>query len=57
MGFKFGVAANTQNCTKKELVDILYNWVTKAEQPPYYVRYKFAETDQKRFKVPITLNF
>jgi len=55
VGFKYGVAANTKNCTKKELFDILYNWLTKGEQPPYYVWYKYAENDQKRFKVPLSL--
>jgi len=56
-GFKYAVASDTENTTKAELFDVLYNWVVNEVQPPYYVRYKFAETDEKRFKVGISLNF
>jgi hypothetical protein len=56
-GFKFMVKATTNNCSKKELFDILYDWVTKEQQPVFYVGYKYAETDQKRFKVRLTESF
>jgi len=39
------------------LFDILYDWVTKEQQPVFYVGYKYAETDQKRFKVRLTESF
>lgn len=53
-GFKFMVWANKGYATKKELMDILYQWVNSTiSQPPYYVGYKFADTDNDRFKVPV----
>ena len=52
-GFKFMVKAPITNAKRVELYKILYDWVTKAIQPPYYVEYKYAETDQQRFKVPV----
>lgn len=55
-GFKYMVYAHALNCSKKFLIDILYEWVTNEVQPPYFVSYKYASTDEKRFKVPICLN-
>jgi hypothetical protein len=56
-GFKYMVYANTQDATRKELFDILYNWATeKITAVPWYVRYKYAVTDDERFKVPITMS-
>jgi hypothetical protein len=56
-GFKFAVAASTENSTKKDLFDAFFEWVTKEIEPSYWVRYKYAETDANRFKVPLALNF
>ena len=56
-GFKYAVALDIKNGTRKELFDALYNWVTKDIVPTWYIRYKFAETDDKRFKVGLSLNF
>jgi len=56
-GFKYGVAASIQNSTKAELFNAMYDWVIKGISLPWWIRYKFAETDEKRFKVPISLNF
>jgi len=56
-GFKYGVASVNTNCTKAELFKHLFDWVVNEVEPPYYVRYRFAETDAKRFKTPLSLNF
>jgi hypothetical protein len=56
-GFKQAVASESRNCTKAELFNYLYDWVINQVEPPYYVRYKYAETDDQRFKVPLSLNF
>jgi len=56
-GFKYGVAADRTNCSKADLFKHLFEWVTKEVSLPYYVRYKFAETDANRFKTPISLTF
>ena len=53
IGYKFMVKSNTKNCSKQDLFDIMYNWVNKGIQPPYYVSYKYANTDMERFKVPL----
>jgi hypothetical protein len=55
-GFKAAVASSVENCTKAELFDILYDWITKEVNLPYYVFSKYAHTDAQRFKVPITFN-
>jgi hypothetical protein len=52
-GFKFMVKGHIGNVKRKELFNILYDWVTKGIQPPYYVEYQYAMTDEQRFKVPI----
>ncbi len=56
-GFKYAVAMDIKNGTKAELFNVLYDWVTKEVQPIWYVRYKYAETDDKRFKVALSLNW
>ena len=57
VGFKYGVAMSIVNGNKKELFDAFYNWVVKGIDLPYYIRYKYANTDNQRFKTPICLNF
>jgi hypothetical protein len=53
LGFKFMVKSNVRNIRKQDLFDILYDWVNDNIHPPYYVTYKYAETDEERFKVPL----
>jgi len=53
VGFKFMVKARVENCKKAELFNVLYDWITKEVQVPWYVEYKYASTEQDRFKVPM----
>jgi len=57
IGFKYMVKAATDNCTKTELFNILYDWVVKKIEPVWYVNYRYAETDSQRFKVKLTESF
>ena len=50
-GFKYMVKATVENAKLVELYQVLYDWVVNEVQPPWYVEYKYAETDMKRFKV------
>lgn len=53
-GFKFMVKANVVNISKQDLFNQLYDWVTeKIQAPDWFVDYKYAKTDEERFKVPI----
>lgn len=52
-GFKFMVKCMVMDATRSELFNVLYNWVTKEEQPPWWVEYKFAHDDEHRFKVSL----
>jgi hypothetical protein len=55
-GYKYMVKANVREATKAELLNVLHGWVNGSlSTPPYYVDYKFAETDTQRFKVPISM--
>ena len=54
VGYKYMVKARVENAKKTELFDILYNWVMNEKQVPWYVEYRFASTEQDRFKVSIT---
>jgi len=56
-GFKYGIALDIKDGTKAELIKLAYNWIVKEIELPWYVRYKLAETDVKRFKVPLSLNW
>jgi len=56
-GFKYAVALDIQNGTKAELIKHFYDWIHKSINLPWYVRYKFAETDVKRFRVGLSLNW
>jgi hypothetical protein len=55
-GYKFRVSANVKDCTKKELINILYDWVINEKPIPWYANYKYVETDMERFKPPLSLN-
>lgn len=52
-GFKYMVKTNIENAKKNELFNILYNWVIKEEIPDWWVEYKYAATDNDRFKVAL----
>ena len=55
-GYQFMVSTNVKNYKKAELLNIFYQWVTgKIEQPNYYIKYKYVETDEERFKIPLSL--
>jgi len=53
VGFKFMVKANIVDCKRNELFNAMYDWVTKSIQPDWFIQYRFAETDDKRFKVSL----
>ena len=52
-GFKYMVKADVTNCKKAELFNVLYNWVVKEEIPDWWVVYRYAHTDNDRFKVAL----
>jgi hypothetical protein len=55
-GYKYMVYSHKSNATKKELLDIFYQWVNGLiDQVPYYIGYKYAINDTDRFKVKLTL--
>jgi hypothetical protein len=55
-GFKYCVYARTQNASRTELLNVLYDFVTgKIEDiQEYYINIFVAQTDKQRFKVPIS---
>ena len=44
-----------QSITKDELFNAFYQLVVNNIVLPYYYQYKFAETDEKRFKIKISI--
>lgn len=54
VGFKFMVWSRVDRFKRKELFDILYLWVSQIMYVPE-CPYRFADTDEKRFKVPLSL--
>jgi len=55
-GYKYMVNSNVKNISKAELYNYLYQWVTeKIVHLPWYINYKYAETDEKRFKPGLSL--
>jgi len=53
-GFKYMVHSNVQRYNKQQLFDIAYLWFTQITYTPE-CPYRFADTDEKRFKVSLTL--
>ena len=53
VGYKYMVKGVVDSIHKTELFNVLYNWVVNEIQPPFFVLYKYAETEQKRFKVSL----
>jgi hypothetical protein len=56
-GFKYAVALDIKDGTKAELFEAFYQWICKLNELPWYIRYKCAETDEKRFRVNLSLNW
>jgi hypothetical protein len=54
-GFKYMVKANVENLTKNKLFDLMYEWIISKSntQLPWYVGYKYASSNDFRFKVPL----
>ena len=53
-GYKFMVSSNVQRFSKKELSDIMYLWISQEMYIPE-CPYRFADTNEKRFKVPLSM--
>ena len=55
-GFKYMVKGYSGEATRKQLYELLYGWITNGVTAmPYYADYKFAPTDDERFKVPLSM--
>ena len=55
-GYKYMVKGYSGEATRKQLYDLLYGWITNGVTAmPYYADYKFAPTDNERFKVPLSM--
>jgi hypothetical protein len=56
VGFKYCASTYTRNISQRDLINVLYEVVTKGEDNvniPYFVVVDIAQDDSKRFKVPI----
>ena len=53
MGYKYCIYSRALNSTKKELVNALYDAITKDIVTPWYSNIIIAQSDKQRFKVPI----
>ena len=56
-GFKYAVACDITQATKAEVLNAMYNWIFKDINLDFYIRYKYAITNNDRFKKPLSLNF
>ena len=54
-GFKYMVYADVKNCSKADLLNWFYKWVIKEENLPPHILYKYASTDDKRFKLSLSI--
>jgi hypothetical protein len=56
-GYQFMVNANVKDCTKAELLKEFYKWVTSEGEHhlPWWINYRYAETDLKRFKISLSM--
>ena len=55
IGYKYMVRGDSYWMTKKELFDEFYNFIIKGTNLNSDIDYKYAETDLKRFKLPISM--
>lgn len=55
VGFKFMVKCRVADALKAELFKVFYDWVTSKgfKTLPWWIDYKYAATEQDRFKVSI----
>jgi len=54
-GFKYCIYARCVNATKEELFNILYDLITdKIKDTPWWTNVHYAETDEQRFKIPLS---
>jgi hypothetical protein len=54
-GFKYCVFARGCNAKQNELFNMLYDIVTeRIEDTPWYIQLIVAQTDEQRFKVPLS---
>lgn len=53
VGFRFMVKCRVCDAGKAELLKVLYYWVMKQVEPSWWVEYKYAATEQDRFKVSL----
>jgi hypothetical protein len=56
-GFKYCVFARVLNAKQKDLFDLLYKVVTGTNDEgtiPWYIQYIEAQSDEQRFKVPLS---
>ena len=56
-GFKYGIYGRKCDITRKQLYQLFYDIVFNEVEPPWYITYRYATDDAKRFKVPIRLNW
>ena len=54
VGYKFMVKSTVEDAKLNELFNVLYDWVINEVDVPYWIQYKFADTEQKRFKVSLS---
>lgn len=55
-GFKYMVSCRKEMSNKALLIKNMFDWVTqKINNLPYYIQTRYAETDEQRFKVKITM--
>ena len=53
--WKFMAWCDTKDANKQELFDLMYKWCINEIELPWWVNYKIAETDEQRFKIPLSL--
>jgi len=55
-GYKYMLAANVNDMSKADLFNLFYDWVSgKTEKLPWFVKSRIAETDEKRFKISLSM--
>lgn len=54
-GYKFMVSANVNTMSKAELFNEFYQWVVNGIAPSTVIKVKFADTDEKRFKISLQM--
>jgi hypothetical protein len=55
IGYKYMFYSNVKNISKQDLFNRFYEWIFDQVHPTNYIRYRYAENDQKRFKVSLSL--